>query len=502
MNELLADSGTGVPPVWSEIAPHLDAALGELSEPDRDAVLLRYFENKSLREVGQVLGTSDDTAQKRVSRAVEHLRGIFARRGVTVGASGLVVAVSANAVQAAPVGLAVTISTAAALGTVTAGTGILSTLTKTLIMTKTSATILGIVAVSAIVIPLALRHRHPPEPIPAANPPLAPVVSSAQENTPEPRPVMPMAKPAAAPDSAPSHTLMGRVGVLPPLTPAQIENYVQQNKRNAESLLAAYLIGTNLVYLTEAATQFPNDPDVQYAVVAARLDPRIQREWIEAYKTSSSDNALAWYFSALEYFKTGEPALAIQELAEATRKPAFRAELAPTLQAVEELHLSAGHAADEAKLAAFLGAFQAGVLPHLMPMRELARTMQATAQQYRQQGDSASANSLIAMGLILGGHLSEGGGSQTLLNQLVGIGIEKNFLKQLDPNGTDPFGRPVAEVSASAAQRKAHLNELSQALLPLYSKLEDAELANYLERVKLYGEEAAVTWLKTKHEKP
>ena len=73
-----------------------------LDEPDRTAVLLRYFENKSLREVGHTLGTTEDAARKRVSRAVERLREFFAKRGVTVGASGLVVVISANAVQAAP----------------------------------------------------------------------------------------------------------------------------------------------------------------------------------------------------------------------------------------------------------------------------------------------------------------------------------------------------------------------------------------------------------------
>ena len=81
---------------------------------DRDAVLLRYFKNHDLRTVGATLGISDDAAQKRVSRAVERLREFFAKRGVTVGASGLAVVISANAVQAAPVGLALTISTAAA----------------------------------------------------------------------------------------------------------------------------------------------------------------------------------------------------------------------------------------------------------------------------------------------------------------------------------------------------------------------------------------------------
>src|SRR6266571_2443249 len=119
MNELLsAEPET----VWEHIAPHLDAALGELGETDRDAVLLRYFANKSLREVGQALGMSDDTAQKRVSRAVERLREFFAKRGITVGASGLVVVISANAVQTAPAGLVVTISSAAVASMGASGT--------------------------------------------------------------------------------------------------------------------------------------------------------------------------------------------------------------------------------------------------------------------------------------------------------------------------------------------------------------------------------------------
>ena len=72
--------------------------------------------------VGATLGTSENAAQKRLGRAVERLREFFAKRGVTVGASGLVVVISANAVQAAPTGLTVTISTAAALAGTTVAT--------------------------------------------------------------------------------------------------------------------------------------------------------------------------------------------------------------------------------------------------------------------------------------------------------------------------------------------------------------------------------------------
>src|ERR1019366_10705676 len=77
---------------WTHIEPLLDEAMQALEESDRTAVLLRYFENKSAREMAQTLGTTEDAAQRRVSRAVERLRQFFDKRGVTIGASGLVIA--------------------------------------------------------------------------------------------------------------------------------------------------------------------------------------------------------------------------------------------------------------------------------------------------------------------------------------------------------------------------------------------------------------------------
>ncbi len=132
MNDLLsAEPGAD----WEDIALQLDAVLGELEEGDRDALLLRYFERKSAREMAQTLGVSDEAAQKRVSRAVERLREGLAGRGVTIGATGLALAISANAIKAAPAGLAASISSAAALGGLTITTAATATLTKTIAMT-------------------------------------------------------------------------------------------------------------------------------------------------------------------------------------------------------------------------------------------------------------------------------------------------------------------------------------------------------------------------------
>jgi RNA polymerase sigma factor (sigma-70 family) len=91
---------------WAQIAPLLDDAMAALDEADRTAILLRYFENKSLREVGDSLNISDDAAQKRVSRAVESLREFFSKQRLAIGAGGLAVLISANSVQSAPVELA------------------------------------------------------------------------------------------------------------------------------------------------------------------------------------------------------------------------------------------------------------------------------------------------------------------------------------------------------------------------------------------------------------
>ena len=139
---------------WTQIEPLLDDAMHALDDTDRTAVLLRFFENKSLREVGQTLGTTDDTARKRVNRAIEHLREFFAKRGVTVGASGLVLVLGANAVQAAPAGLAATLTTAS-LASAAAGTGTTLTLLKFMAMAKlklTAAAALFAVVLTPVVV--------------------------------------------------------------------------------------------------------------------------------------------------------------------------------------------------------------------------------------------------------------------------------------------------------------------------------------------------------------
>ena len=101
---------------WKQIAPLLDTAMADLGEQDRNAIVLRYVEGKDLKAVGVALGSSEEAAKKRVSRAVEKLRGFFTKRGVVLSSAALAGAISANAVQAAPAGLAAVITAGAMEG--------------------------------------------------------------------------------------------------------------------------------------------------------------------------------------------------------------------------------------------------------------------------------------------------------------------------------------------------------------------------------------------------
>jgi len=140
MEQLLVNSES--PADWEQIRPTLDEALDTLGNEDREALLLRYFKNQDFRTVGLALGVSDDAAQKRVTRAVERLREYFAKRKVTIGAGGLALLISANAVQSAPAGLAAAI-TAAALATGTAATAtVVTAVAKTVFMTTLQKTVI------------------------------------------------------------------------------------------------------------------------------------------------------------------------------------------------------------------------------------------------------------------------------------------------------------------------------------------------------------------------
>jgi uncharacterized protein (TIGR03435 family) len=117
---------------WQRLSPLLEEAMTRLGQKERDAVVLRFFENRTVREVAAALGLEEAAAQKRVNRATEKLRAFFVRRGVQVSAVTLLASLGTHAVQAAPAELAAKLAATAALKGTAAGGSTLTLIKTTL----------------------------------------------------------------------------------------------------------------------------------------------------------------------------------------------------------------------------------------------------------------------------------------------------------------------------------------------------------------------------------
>jgi RNA polymerase sigma factor (sigma-70 family) len=123
MQSTLKDPQAGA---WEHLSPLLDEAMAGLSEPDRAALVLRFFEDKTASEIAAALRVNEDAAQKRVTRALDKLRIVFRKHGVISTTAIIAGAISANSVQAAPPAMAKLISTVAMTKGAVAGSSTLT----------------------------------------------------------------------------------------------------------------------------------------------------------------------------------------------------------------------------------------------------------------------------------------------------------------------------------------------------------------------------------------
>lgn len=278
------------------------------------------------------------------------------------------------------------------------------------------------------------------------------------------------------------------------ISPTQVEPYVEANRRSAGSLLAAAGVTGDRAFLEEAMQRYPNDPRVAYTGWFRSESPEEKRKWLEAMKTAEPENALASYLLANELLKAGRQDEALVELQAAYSKGTLSDHALESIQDHEDAYRAAGLTELDAKALAGMG----HLLPYLAKLKELGRGVTEIAQGYRAANDPASADALIEMALQLGQRLSSG--QKFLIEELVGMAIETQTLKALEPNAMT--GR--WEVSAAERlQQLAQQKELAKSRQPEFERLlesaPDADLIQYFDRVKLFGELAASEWLRNRH---
>jgi hypothetical protein len=315
------------------------------------------------------------------------------------------------------------------------------------------------------------------------------------------RPAPPRAKTAAADSLSTNLNLQLRKDdQRPKLTTEQVEAYLQGNRRNRDSLLAAFRLTDDPALLKEAMQRFPNDPQVGFrAALDTGLPPDARRQWLDALEKSAPNNGLANYLSANNYFNSGQPDKAVQELINASGKPQLQDYTETDVESIKEAYLAAGYPDTEARAVALM---QLNTGPQLTELRQLADNMIDLAKSYQQAGDSASAQATLQIAVSLGQEVS-GLGVGNAIPQLTGQLIQRAAFGAMDPNS--PYGgagQTVQDQITVLSQQRAALMELGQQFQGVQQAMTVEDWANYNDRVRIFGQEAAQQWAVSKYGPP
>ena len=284
------------------------------------------------------------------------------------------------------------------------------------------------------------------------------------------------------------------------LTTAQLEAYLNENHRSADSLLAAYRTSDDLALLREAMEKYPNEPLVGFeAALRKDASPAERRQWLDIFKQSAPQNALADYLSAADHFKAGQTDLGMQEMLAAASKPQFQTYSLDRIQAAEEAYRAADFPEAEAKALASSQLLQ----PHLVQVRALEDNLLDLATSYQQAGDESSRQAVLGMAADLGQRFESNSSGDTLIARLMGINVERIALSAMDPSAAYASdGQTVQGRLTELAQQRAGIKELATQADPLLQTISSHDWISYQDRSLSFGEEAAMRWLVAKHVSP
>lgn len=269
----------------------------------------------------------------------------------------------------------------------------------------------------------------------------------------------------------------------------QLQEYLEKDHRNVESLLGAYRTTRDTNLLREAAEKFPKDPRVAFdSVFFGPADER--RKWLDTLKEAAPDNALGNYLSAADYLKNGQRDLALQELQAADGKAKYSDYSMDFMENAEEAYRAAGYPDGAAQIAADTQL----LLPQLAQLKADGVGLVDLAKSYQESGDTASAQTALQLAMNLGQRLDQPD-SLTLIQPLVGIAIQKLALNAMD--ASDPTTQD--ELVAMTQEREAirNLNTQFQSIVSAAQQQDsvpEPEVIAYFQRQKLFGAQAAMQW--------
>lgn len=157
-------SNSNSEPTWTEIAPHVDAAIEQLPEELRLPFILHYLQGRSQAEIGGELSVNQSTVSRRIEKSITHLREHLKKAGWVISAGVLASLIADNTACAAPPALMAALGKMAASGVGgTAGSAAGGVASAGVLGTLKAKLIVGAIAGLAVTAGV-LTHNAPEEP--------------------------------------------------------------------------------------------------------------------------------------------------------------------------------------------------------------------------------------------------------------------------------------------------------------------------------------------------
>ncbi len=274
----------------------------------------------------------------------------------------------------------------------------------------------------------------------------------------------------------------------PDVTPVEMDVFLSRKGRTAGNLIAAWQLTTNLPFLEDAAGRFPDDPTVQFAVLQSGLYPEQRRQWLDRFKASAPNNALASLLSAHEHIQQGDFRAALADIRDSLSRPEYNDYFRERVLNSEGALFEIGESTARSKLAALHSSLE---LKHLGQLKGVFQD-EPLRNHVRTRGPeewSRYAESALKMAEDLRG-------TPTLMNHLVAGSIEAGILGEFPQNEVVPWlGVTPAERLSALAETRAERRALLQNLNRFMAEASEADVINYLDRFKTLGEVEALRWV-------
>jgi hypothetical protein len=279
-------------------------------------------------------------------------------------------------------------------------------------------------------------------------------------------------------------------GKVPKLNQLEVEAFLKNQGRTTMNLLVASRLLNDLSFVREAVKADPMDPAAQLELALRGETPEEKSAAVTAFRAAAPDNSLGDYLAAHQAFAAGDAGAAGAALIQSLDNPLYTDYTQKIVAGSEQAFLDAGYEPSAAAGAAMFS-LTIGQVQTVMNVSENLKQLQ---DEFIRSADFDAAEPTVIIGLTLGQRIQDQG--PYLIDQVVGIAIERKFLQQLDPlTLAGPGGQAAGERLEALDARVLEFRTLGPAFTEKFASADDATQSQYLEKMKSEGELAAMRWL-------